>query len=347
MKKFIAIMLVAIVAFAAFANGSSEAEVGAGIAGTKENPTILRAGTSVNYSTDPNSAYMVFEREFNAKLMELSGGTIGYEVIYGSALGNNTQILAQLKAGTLDFMPTGFDLATNLKNSDKFYAVCMPYVFANDEQMDAFFETELWAEMVEDIRSANNIRILGLMCHQPARSFNTKKPIVHPSDLKGLKMRVPESTVQMELWKAMGASPTVVPGSEIYTGIESGIADGQENDIVSSVAMKFIEVAPYYTEVDYIKQCCLLYMSDTTWQKMTEQEREWLQEAREYAEEIATACYGRKMESARQAFEDGKGGLVEFDYNEWKEFFSDIVRNVFDGKFFPAGLYDQIQSTPY
>lgn len=347
MKKFIAVMLVAVVAFAAFANGSGEAANGVGIAGTKENPTILRAGTSANYSTDPDNAYIVFEKEFNSKLMELSGGTIGYEVIYGSALGNNTQTLAQLKAGTLDFMPTGFDLATNLKNSDKFFAVCMPYVFDSDEQMDAFFKTELWAEMVEDIRSANNIRILGLMCHQPARAFNTKTPIVHPSDLKGFKMRVPESTVQMDLWKAMGASPTVIPGSEMYTGIESGIADGQENDIVSTVALKFIEIAPYYTEVNYIKQALLLYMSDSTWQKMTEQERAWVEEAREYACELATACYERKLSSAQEAFRNGKGDLVEFDFNEWKEFFSGIVHEVFDGKYFPSGLYDQIQATPY
>lgn len=347
MKKALTILLVMLLTFAVFANGETETAGSKGIAGTKEKPTILRAGTSANISTDPDNAYMVFEREFNAKLMELSGGTIGYEVVYGSALGNNTQILAQLKAGTLDFMPTGFDLATNLQNSEKFYAVCMPYVFDNDEQMDAFFKTELWAEMVEDIRSANNIRILGLMCHQPARAFNTKRPIVHPSDLKGFKMRVPESTVQMELWKAMGASPTVVPGPEIYTGLESGIADGQENDIVSSVSGKYIEVAPYYTEVDYIKQCCLLYMSDSTWQKMTEEERGWLEEARQYACELATACYTRKLESSRKAFAEGKGGIVEFDFAEWKEFFSDIVHTVFDGKFYPAGLYDQIQSTPY
>ncbi len=347
MKKFFAIMLVLSLAFAVFANGSSESTVGSGIAGTVDNPRILRAGTSVSYSTDPNNAYINFEKAFNEKLMELSGGTIGYEVIYGGALGNNTQLLAQLKAGTLDFMPTGFDLATNLKNSEKFYAISMPYVFENDEQMDAFFKTDLWAEMVEDIRSANSIRIIGLMCHQPGRGFNTKTAVVHPSDLKGVKMRVPESTVQMDLWKAIGASPVVVTGSELYTGIESGIADGQENDIVSSVQLKLNEVAPYYTEVDYIKQACLLYMSDATYQKMTDQEKEWLEEARAYAEKIATTCYTAKLEDAREAFATGKGGYVEYDVDEWKEFFSGIVHEVFEGKYFPEGLYDKIQSTPY
>lgn len=344
MKKVLTVLLVTLVSFAIFANGTEEVAKGKGIAGTKSNPTILRCGTSASYSTDPKNSYMLFEKEFNAKLMELSGGTIGYEVVYGSALGNNTQLLAQLSAGTLDFMPTGFDLATNLKNSEKFYAVTMPYVFDNDEQMDAFFKTPLWAEMVEDIRSANGIRIIGLMCHQPPRAFNTTKPIVHPSDLKGFKMRVPESTVQMELWKAMGASPTVVPGPEIYTALDSGIANGQENDIVSSVNGKYIEVAPYYTRVDYIKQAVLMYMSDATWNKMTEQEQGWVMEALEYAQEIATNAYYEKLDNAVKTFDKG---IVEFDFNEWKVFFSDIVHNVFDGKFFPKGLYDEIQKTPY
>ena len=97
-----------------FAGGSSEtaAAAGSGIAGTVEKPRMLRAGTSMPVSTDPTSPVYIAEHAMNEKLMELSGGTMGYECIYGGSLGNNTQLLAQLRQGTLDLMPTGFDLAT-------------------------------------------------------------------------------------------------------------------------------------------------------------------------------------------------------------------------------------------
>ncbi|MCF0237746.1 MAG: TRAP transporter substrate-binding protein [Sphaerochaetaceae bacterium] len=348
MKKILTVMLIACVAFMAFANGGSEAATGTGIAGTTANPRILKAGTSAPASTDTRNGYYVFEKLMNEKLMELSGGTIGYECVYGGALGNNTQLLAQLKAGTLDFMPTGFDLATNLQNSEKFYAVSMPYVFDNDAHMDAFLESDLWKEMVEELKQSNGIYIAGLAMHQTARSFNTKKPIVHPEDLKNLKIRVPESTVQMEMWKATGASPMVVPASELYTSLDSGVVEGQENDIVASaVTLKLYEVAPYFTETDYIKQACLLYMSAKTYDAMTEQEKAWFEEALDYACAEASQCYYEKYDAAKEEIVAHGGTIVEFDFDEWKTYFSDLVHNVFDGKYFPAGLYDQIQATPY
>ena len=133
MKKVICISLImALAVFAVFANGSGEASGSErGIAGTVENPRILKAGSSAQNPTDPTSAMYIGAHALNDKLMELSGGTIGYECVGGGALGNNTQLLAQLRAGTLDLMPTGFDLATNLQKSEKFNAVAMPYVWTH------------------------------------------------------------------------------------------------------------------------------------------------------------------------------------------------------------------------
>ena len=348
MKKLLSVLLVLLLSASVFAGGSSESvAAGSGIAGTVDNPRMLRAGTSMPATTDTTSPIYIGEHALNDKLMELSGGTLGYECIYGGALGNNTQLLAQLRAGTLDLMPTGFDLATNLQDSEKFYAVAMPYVFDNDEHMEAFLASDLWDEMVAELAESNGIYISGLFYHQPARVFNTKRPIVHPEDLHGLKMRVPESTVQMDLWKAVGASPTVVPGSELYSSLDSGIVDGQENDLVSTVSLKLYEVAPYYTEVDYIKQAMLLYMSQKTWDAMSEEEKGWYNEALAYACEVTSQAYADQYEGDKQAIIDAGGTIVEFDYEEWKEFFTDIVHETFDGKYFPSGLYDEIQAIEY
>lgn len=347
-KTLMVILVVALAVFTVFANGTEEkasTASGKGIAGTVEKPYIITAGTSAPANTDPNQSYNVAERVMNEKLMELSGGTIGYTVVYGGALGSNTQILAQLKAGTVDAMPTGFDLATNLKNSEKFYAVAMPFVFKDDAHMDKFMESDLWAEMVEELRQSNGIVITGVFFHQPARSLNTNRRVAHPADLKNLKIRVPESTVQMEVWKATGANPMQIPASELYTSLDSGIVDAQENDFVSSVtSLKSHEVAKFFTEIDYIKQAVLMYFSDATWQKMTEEEKGWYMEALAAANEAATAAYYSKADAARETLKAAGAEMVPFDYAEWEEFFTKIVLDKFDGKFYPAGLYKQIQS---
>ena len=165
MKKIFVIVLMVLTVFAIFASGSNEAAASAekkGIAGTKENPRVLKAGTSAPASTDPTNGLYIMHASLKEKLEELSGGTITYECVFGGALGNNTQLLAQLKQGTLDLMPTGFDLATNLPNSEKFYAVAMPYVFDNDAHMDAFLKSDLWKQMVVEIRTTSGIYISGL-----------------------------------------------------------------------------------------------------------------------------------------------------------------------------------------
>lgn len=350
MKKILCIVLMVLTVFTIFANGGTEATASGerkGIAGTVDKPRILKGGSSGSNPTDPTSGLYIGLHALNDKLMELSGGTIGYECVGGGALGNNTQLLAQLRAGTLDLMPTGFDLATNLQNSEKFNAVAMPYVFDNDQHMDAFLQSDLWKSMVNELAEANGIYISGLYMHQPARSFNTTRPIVHPADLKGLKMRVPESTVQMTLWKATGASPMVLPFSELYSGLDSGIVDGQENDIVSSALTKMYEVAHYFTETEYIKQGLFMYMSKKTWDAMTEEEQGWWNEALAYACKLGSEAYYSQREAMKERIRTNGGTIVDFDFDEWKNYFTDLVHEQFDGKVFPKGLYDQIQATPY
>lgn len=343
MKKFLTFALCILVAVSIFAGGEGE-KATEGIKGTVEEPYIIMAGTSAPASTDSTSAYFIAHETLNNELMRLSGGTIGFDCVYGGALGSNTQILAQLKAGTLDCMPTGFDLATNLTKSEKFYAVAMPFVFKDDAHMDKFFASDLWAEMVDELKVANGIYISGLYYHQPARSLNTTRPIVHPSDLVGLKIRVPESKVQMEVWKATGANPMQVPASELYTSLDSGIVDGQENDIVSSTGtLKLHEVAPYFTEIDYIKQCMLMYMSEKTWNKMTDEEKGWWNEALATACKKATDAWNAKHDVAVDTIKASGGTIVDFDYAEWQDFFTKIVYEKFDGKYFPSGLYKEIQ----
>lgn len=324
--------------------GTSEAVAEPGLAGTVNTPYIVTFGNTAPASTDPENGYTVAAAALNEKLMELSGGTMGFELVQGGVYGSTAQHLAQVKAGTLDGMITGFDVATNLEGTQDFAACAMPFVFDSDEHMEKFLASELWDEMVETMRVNNGILITGMFMHQPPRIMNSTKQISSPSEVSGLKIRVPESDVQIRVWTAAGASPTQVPGSELYSCLDTGIADAQENDIVSSSSLKLYEVAPYFTEINYIRQAQLCYTSEITWNKMNAQEREWWHEAVAAACAAGTAAYANKYESAKADIVAAGGTIVEFDYNEWKEFFTTIVKEQFDGTAYTAGLYDQIQA---
>ena len=325
------------------ANSENTSAVEPGLAGTVENPYVITFGNTANIS-NPDHPYMMAMNAMNDKLMELSGGTLGFDIVYGGVYGSTAQHLAQIKAGTLDGMVTGFDIATNLENSERFYAVCMPFVFDSDEHIDKFLDSDLWAEMVDDLAESSGVRIASLFFHQPPRSLNTTTPVAHPSEMAGVKLRVPESDVQVKVWTAAGASPVQIPGSEMYSAIDTGIADGQENDIPTAISLKFYEVAPYFTEIDYIRQAQFLYTSEITWQKMNDQEKGWFLEAAAAGQAAAAERYETMYDEAIAEIEENGGTIVEFDYDEWKTFFTDIVKNEFDGVLYPAGLYDQIQA---
>jgi len=314
---------------------------GPGIAGTVENPRIITISVTGNFS-DPDDPYLVATRSMNEKLMELSGGTLGVELIQGGVYGSTAQHLAQMKAGTLDAMTSGFDLATNLENCDRFYAVAMPYVFNSNEHIDKVIASDLWQEMVDDLAADNGIRIATLFFHQFPRSINTTKRITSPTELAGMKIRVPETDVQVKVWQATGASPVQVPGTEMYSALDTGIADAQENGLTTVKLL--VEVAPYfYKNMDYIRQAQLLYMSEKVYNEMSSQEIEWLEEAAKYAVEKTDERNAVLEGELVQYIADNGGEYVELNYDEWKEFFTKIVKEQFDGKLFPAGLYDEIQ----
>ena len=155
---------------------------------------------------------------------------------------------------------------------------------------------------------------------------------------------MPESDVQVRVWTGAGASPVQIPVTELYSALDTGICDGQENDIPGSVAMKMYEVAPYFLEIDYIRQAQFLYTSEITWNKMSAQEREWWKEAVASACEVGTKQYDVRYDAAIEEIKANGGTIGEFDYDEWKDFFTKIVKEQFDGTLFPAGMYDEIQA---
>lgn len=191
---------------------SSKSEVSQ--TGSTGEPWIISCSSTAPNTTDNTVGYVVAANVLNEKLMELSGGTMGFELILGGVYGSTAQHFAQLKAGTLDTFISGFDVATNLDGTEDFAAVAMPFVFDDDEHMDKFLESGLWAEMTETMRENNGIMYAGLYLHQPPRILTSRTEVVHPEDVKGMKIRVPESQVQIDVWTAAGANPMQVAATE-------------------------------------------------------------------------------------------------------------------------------------
>lgn len=345
MKKFTTLTLALAMVFALCACG----QIAPAAAPAAEAPAAEAPAEEVFYikigTTAPLTTHIYTNSvKFIEILKEISGGKMDGEVVGAGALGSSVEHYSQLAQGTLDMFPTGFDTATVLKGADDLFVTTVPYVFDDLEHYHKFADSELLQGIMEPIEKENGVMYLGLMGDMfPRQLTTTNKPITTPDDLKNVKMRTPESPAITAIWKAWGCNPMQVSASELYSALESGLCDGQDNDVVYSYNSSYYEIEKYDTELDYMQQALVVFFSQKTWDKMNDQQRAWVMEAIEKAEEVCTEEAMQEYADCKQKAIDQGCTFVEFDKEAFKVAAVKVAYEL-DGSLFSEGLYDQVRA---
>lgn len=182
--------------------------------------------------------------EFARLVKERSNGRIIIEVYPGSQLGEEKAVIEQVQFGGIDL--TRVSISPVASFVPKLNAFQMPYLYRDPDHMWKVLKGDIGKEL---LASLEPFGFIGLGWFDGgARSFyNSKKPIYKPSDLKGMKIRVQESELMMGLVQSFGAVPTPMPYGEVYSGLQTGVIDGAENNPPSYYSASHYEVAKYYT----------------------------------------------------------------------------------------------------
>ena len=209
-------------------------------------------------------------------LNEKSEGKLQMEIYPSGQLGSEQQCVELLQIGSLAI--TKVSAAVMESFTENFQVLGMPYVFRSKQHSFNVLDGEVGKEL---LLSTEQFNIRGLCFYDAgARSFYTiNKPIEEPADLKGMKIRVMKSQTAMGLVKAMGGSPTPISWGELYTALQSGVVDGAENNPPSFYTSHHYEVCKYYSINEHTLVPDVLIISTVVWNKLTDQEKEWLQEA--------------------------------------------------------------------
>ena len=293
----------------------------------------------------PNSEQYNLAVKFTKNLEELSKGVIHTEVIGGGLLGDPKQTLAQLRAGKLDFWFMPIESPMFAKECSEFFVFFAPFLFRDQQHYRRFLDSDVFKEMINGAEKKINIRYVGIIVDRAPRSLSTaKRPIASPDDMKGLKMRIPGLPFIAEVWKAWGASPTPLKGSDIYQALQTGMVDGDDNGIVTLFERGLMEILKYHTPINYVHSGLCIYVSGTTWKKLNDQQQAWA--------EKATVMVDQEQESYDQMMKryydkaKAKGTtIVEPDMGKFQEPVNEILAK-FDGKFWPKGLYQKIHTMP-
>jgi len=240
--------------------------------------------------------------EFMAeRLAEKSDGKLTIDIYPSGQLGSEQQSVELLQIGSLAI--TKVSAAVMESFTRKFKVLGLPYVFASKEHANKVFDGEIGREL---LLGTEEFWIRGLSFYDAGfRSFYTiDKPINSPEDLEGLKIRVMKSQTAMEMVKALGGSPTPISWGELYTALQSGVVDGAENNPPSLYTSHHYEVCKHYTLDEHTCVPDVLIISSKVWNKLSEQEQKWLQEAADESVPVQRKFWAESVEESLRVVQE-------------------------------------------
>ena len=267
MKKFFALSLALSLALSAPAWGAPVTLVYAEV-----NPMDTTVGQVAN--------------AFKQKVEELSGGEVKIDVQAGGVLGTEAQILDGILGGgtTVDIMRISA-FALSSYGCQKAMLLSIPYTFVNREHFWKFANSELAADFLAEPK-AIGLPLRGICYGEEGfRHFFFKDAVSGIKDLRGKKIRVSEDPIMTGMVRDLGASPTVINFTELYSAIQTGVADGAEQPITNYRSNAFQEVAPSLLLDGHTLGAIQIIVADSGWEKLNDQQRAWIMEAGKYAQQ--------------------------------------------------------------
>lgn len=213
--------------------------------------------------------------KFKEELEKRSNGEITLKIYPNSTLGGDRDLVEGMQMGTVDF---GL-VAGVLGNFEKSIGLLeLPYLFNSQEEFNKVIHGPIGEEIAGRMVKKSGIRILNWWDRGP-RQTTSNRPINKLEDLKGLKIRLPEIPAMVNSWRAMGANPTPMAWSEVYTGLQQNVIEAQENPIPFIYGGRINEVQKYIAMTDHKYEYVTIAMSEMRWKKLNDKQRQIIVEA--------------------------------------------------------------------
>ncbi len=207
---------------------------------------------------------------------ERTGGRICVEVFHSAQLGEEKDTIEQTKFGVIDLNRVSMGPFNNLIEETK--VVSLPFIFRSVDHMHKVMDGDIGAEIAAAFEPHGFVALA--FYDGGSRSFyNSKKPIDSIDDLAGMKVRVMQSDVFVDMMTALGANATPMPYGEVYSAIQTGVIDGAENNWPSFESSGHYEVAGYYTLNEHLIVPEVLVMSKVSWDKLSPEDQDILRQA--------------------------------------------------------------------
>ncbi|MGP9819045.1 TRAP transporter substrate-binding protein [Salinarimonas sp. NSM] len=230
----------------------------------------------LGYSLAPTSHYGVGATAMAESLAELSGGKFTIEQFPANALGGEREMVEGAQIGTVDIVITSTGPVGNFVPDTLITDI--PFLFRDYDHAHAVLDGPIGQEILDQFP---NHGLIGLAWGENGfrNLTNNVRPIRTPEDTQGLKVRTMENQVHMRAFQELGVLPTPMAFPELFTALQQGTVDGQENPIGVILSANFSQVQDHLTLTQHVYSPALIILSPVVWEGLTDEEKGWFEEA--------------------------------------------------------------------
>ncbi|MEM9822412.1 MAG: TRAP transporter substrate-binding protein [Bacteroidota bacterium] len=260
---------------------------------------------------------------FATEVANRSSGKLRVKIFPDAQLGTEREVLELLQIGSIAM--TKVSAAAMANFAPEYKVMGVPYLFRDKAHLFKVLEGDIGAAILE----AGSEYLLRGLCFYDAgsRSFYTKnKPIKTPEDLAGLKIRVMNHQMSVDMVNAMGGSATPMAYGELYTALQQGVVDGAENNPPSFITSGHYEVCKYYTLDQHSSIPDVLVIGTQYWNTLTTEEQNWMKQAAELSAQSQKEFWRKNVEACMRKL---KAAKVEVFYPD-KSLFAVKTKAVLD-----------------
>ena len=302
-----------------------------------QQPLHFKSGTT-EPPTSPSAAGWI---KYVKLIDERTNGKIKIDFFPSGQIGGEQQMVQGIQMGTVGMENTS---TTGYPVYDVLW---IPYIFRDREHMWKVFRGPIGQQWSDQYIKDRGIRVMGYAYRSPRDLTTSKQKVTKVSDMKGLKIRVPEAAPIVAGFKAMGANPTPMGWPEVFTALQQGTVDGQENPLETIAANKLWEVQKYVMLTEHIYIPWLELIDERLWQKMTPETQKIMVDTwNEIADEVEKEVLANDQKYKKQLQDNGMTvvGPPDLDIQS----FRDAVKNVWKDyapKAWGDGVWEKVQAT--
>ena len=237
-------------------------------------PAFAQIEIKLGHVGEPGSLFQKSADEYAKRANAKLGGKAKV-VTYGSSqLGGDSEMIQKLKLGTLDMALPSTVMSSQV---DLFGVFEMPYIVKNRQHMGRIEKELFWVKLAPEAEK-KGLKVLAVWENGERHITNSKRPIKAPGDLAGIKLRVPEGKWRVKMFQAYGANPSPMKFSELFTALQTGVMDGQENPFTQIYSAKLQEVQKYLSLSGHVYTPAYLTVGKAKWESLPPDVRKILED---------------------------------------------------------------------